>query len=561
LFVERAARPSFALTEANAAAVAAICRRVDGLPLAIELAAARVKVLSPAELLTRLDRMLPLLTGGAQDQATRLRSMGAAIAWSYDLLAPAEQSLFRRLTVFTGGFTLEAAEAVGNAAGEPGLDVLDGVAALVEASLLRRTEGLDGSSRYAMLETIREFGRERLAESGEADAVRHAHAAYFLALAEAAEPELDGPEQVTWLDRLEVEHDNVRAALRWEQEQPEPEFSLRLAGALWRFWGMRGHVHEGRRWLAVALTRAGEAPPEVQARALNAAGNLARDAADYKESTTLHEQGLRLWRQLGDELGIARALNNLGVIARDRGDAARTIELCRESLARFRAIGDQWGAGVSLGNLGRAAGQQGDDAQARACFEECLAIFRALGDQGAVGAWLNHLARVVLSQGNVAVAAIQAEESLALHREVGDVWGTALSLNTLGRVAQASGDHEGAAARFAESLRLLTEHHARRSIAEGLEDLAGVVAARGRPDWAARLLGAAEGLREEIGAERPHAEQMGYRRVVAAARHALGATAFDAAWAAGQALPLQQAVTEATAVADEIAFPGGNGHY
>ena len=260
--------------------------------------------------------------------------MRDAIDWSYDLLNPGEQALFRRLAVFAGGFTLDAAEAVSSGKWNisnvyvqvptghvaPGADpfVLDLVASLVDKSLLRPVARPNSGpgSRFEMLETIREYGLEQLAESGEEDAVRDAHVAHFLSLAEAPEPELDGPDQIAWLDRLEAEHDNLRAAMLWQQGHSDSELGLRLAEALWRFWGMRGHVHEGRRWLAAAMVTAGDNPLGLRARALNAAGNLARDAADFDESTALHEEGLSIWRQLGDELGIARALNNLGVIAR-----------------------------------------------------------------------------------------------------------------------------------------------------------------------------------------------------------------------------------------------------
>jgi predicted ATPase/DNA-binding CsgD family transcriptional regulator len=531
LFVQRArtVSPGFALTEANAAAVAEICARLDGLPLAIELAAARVKVLPPEALLARLGTGLGLLTGGPRDQAARLQSMRHAIAWSHDLLDPDEQALFRRLAVFAGGFTLEAAEHVSRAVEQSGgrggpfdapPPVLDLVASLVDKSLLRRLDADRAEPRFGMLATIHEYALERLASSGEGDAARDAHAAYFLCLAEEAEPKLDGDEQVVWFDRLEAEHDNLRAALRWREERGAAEPWLRLAAALWRFWEVRGHVREGRRWLAAALATAGGSPA-TRAKALMAAGNLARDASDYDHAVALHEEGLRLRRQVGDEWGIAVLLNNLGVIARDRGDAARTIALCGDSLARFRAVGDQRGAALSLMNLGRAAYQLGDNPRARSCYEESLELFRAVGDRNAVAAMLHPLARVMLDQGEVAAAAAHAEESLAVHRAVGDVWGTGLSLVVLGRVDAARGDLGRAASRFAEGLRLFAEVGALRSIAEGLEDLAGVVLAGGSPDRAAPLFGAAEVLREEIGAARPRTDQAAHADNLARLRAAL----------------------------------------
>jgi non-specific serine/threonine protein kinase len=292
---------------------------------------------------------------------------------------------------------LEAAEEVCRA--DLGVEVFDGIASLVDKSLLRRAERVvaaadaSGASRFAMLETIREYGRVRLAESGEEGAIHAAHAASFLRLAEDAEPELDASEQTAWLHRLEAEHDNPRAALAWTAGSGEAETALRLAGALWLFWGVRGHVREGRRWLATALATGGEAPLAVRAKALNAAGNLARAASDYEQATTLYAAGLHIWRQLDDQLGIAWAPNNLGVIARERGDAARAIPLCRESLACFRAAGYQLGTATFLLNLGTAARHQGEVGHARACFEEGLALARALGDEGRVAALQNLLAR------------------------------------------------------------------------------------------------------------------------------------------------------------------------
>ena len=307
LFVERAqtVKPDFALTEAIAADVAAICLRLDGLPLAIELAAARVRVLPPGQLLARLDRRLKILTGGNRDLPARQQTLRAAIEWSHELLDPDEQSLFAHLAVFAGGCTLEAAEAVCGAHGGHEIDVLDGLDSLSQKSLLRPEEGSEGWTRFTMLETIREYALERLDASGEADSLRQAHARFFLDLAEAAEPQLTGPDQVLWLDRLGTEHDNLRAALGWLERSSEREPWLRLSGALWRFWWVRGHMTEGRGWLARALAETDGLPPAVRAKSLSGAGILAESQGDYVQAKALHEESLALARQSGDRFAIA----------------------------------------------------------------------------------------------------------------------------------------------------------------------------------------------------------------------------------------------------------------
>jgi predicted ATPase/transcriptional regulator with XRE-family HTH domain len=483
--------PTFALTSDNAPIVAAICRRLDGLPLALELVAARIRVLGPAELLARLDHQMPLLVGGARDLPQRQQTMRAAIDWSYTLLEPEVRLLFRRLAVFAGGWTLDAAEAVTD--GEAMFDLLD---LLVEQSLVTVSPNPD-ETRYGMLEPIRQFALDRLEEEGEAEATQRRHAIHFQDLAERAARELEGRSgQFAWLQRLEREHDNLRAALAWSEQAPEGnEIGLRLASSLWRFWEMRWYVDEGSTWLDRTLARSDGLSPALRASALSAAGNLARDRTDHDLATRYHEQSLAIRRQLGDTRGIAVSLNNLGVIARDLKKPEETLILGRESLALFRSAGDQHGTAIALIGLGKAASQLGDDRQAREYYEECLALFRASGDDWHTAWVLNYLAELVVGQGDLVVARSVAEEALAMHQRANDVWGTAAALTILGKVDQAEHNLDGATRRFAHSLRLLVGSRIERAVPAGLDDLAGVLLAIGEDGHAAWLAGAAESLR------------------------------------------------------------------
>ena len=378
----RAVAPDFALTDANATAVGEICRRLDGLPLAIELAAARVKVLSPQALLARLSNRLAVLTTGARDQPERLRTMRATIAWSDDLLSPEEQALFRRLAVFAGGCTVEAAEAVIPPAGDCEVDVLEGIASLLDHGLLRRADDLGDGPRFGMLETIREFALERLETSGEADPIRRAHAAYFVDLAERSEPHLYGFEEApTWLARLGAEHHNLRAALTWAEAQGEVELSLRLGTALVPFWFTRGYPTEGRIWLERALAGTANAAPPMRAKALMGAARLATQQGDYGRATLWAEESLALAEAAGDPRGVAGALHGLGTLAGDQGDHARATALNTRALGLYRACGDMRGAAFMLNNLGLVASRQGDLARATTLLEEALALFRRIGDR------------------------------------------------------------------------------------------------------------------------------------------------------------------------------------
>nr|MDQ2831208.1 tetratricopeptide repeat protein [Chloroflexota bacterium] len=599
LFVARAqaVAPEFTLDADNAAAVAEVCRRLDGLPLAIELAAARVTLLPPAALLGRLERRLGLLKGGPRDSPLRQQTLRATIDWSYTLLSEWEQALVRRFSVFSGGCTLEAVEAVAPAAGTADGDVWSGVELLVDHSLLQAVEQPDGEPRFRMLETIREYGLEQLAASEEEEATRRAHAAYYLALAEAAKPQLFGPEQVRWLESLERDHDNLRAALTGARERGDISQGVRLAGALWRFWYIRCHLAEGRGWLqefttlparsgtapleradalvglaviayaqtdydqaaaaaeeSVALTRALDDRPNL-ALSLNILGGVARYRSDFARAATLGEECVALTRSIGDRWFLALSLSNLADVARFQGAYVRATALCEESLVLARALGDRWGIAQALLTLGRIARDRGESEGATALLHESLAIVRALGHTRDIALALAGLGDVARAQGDVDRAVDLCEESLALLRPLGDKIRIADVLTALGHARHAQGDDACAALSHGEGLAMFHAIGDRLGVAESLEGLAAVAgrmgAARhkqGRTERAVRLLGAAAALREEVGSPLTPVERRAYEREVAGLRAALGDARFDAAWASGQALSLQQAINEATSI-------------
>jgi predicted ATPase/transcriptional regulator with XRE-family HTH domain len=382
LFVERAraARPGFTLDPDNVGAVAAICARLDGLPLALELAAPRIKLLSPAMLLARLHHTLPLLTGGGPDLPDRQRTLRSALAWSYGLLEDGERRLLRGLSVFAGGCTLDAAEVVTGALAPAEMDVLATLGSLVDQSLVQMEE-VGGEERIALLETIREYAAEQLRAQREEGAVRTAHAAYFLALAEDAARHAEGPQQIAVFQHLEAEHDNLRAALAWAREQGETELGLRLASALRRFWDVRSHLSEGRTWLEEALAAGAAAPARPRAMALDAAGRLAYSQGDYGRANMLHVEALALWRELEDRAGIAASLNNLGSLANRQGDFGRAVALLEEALALARELGDQGLCAVTVIYLGHSASRRGDVTMAAAHYQEALRLCGDIGER------------------------------------------------------------------------------------------------------------------------------------------------------------------------------------
>ena len=541
--------PDFDLTGEHTPVVAEICRRLEGLPLALELVAARSNVLSPGEMLERVNQLMPLLVGGARDLPERQRTMRAAIAWSENLLGPDERTLFRRVAVFAGGWTLGAAEAVAAEGADEVPTILDRLDALAAQSLVTVTHGSD-VTRYGMLEPVRQYALEALADAGSMDAARRRHARYFTSLAERAAVEIEGRSgQAAWMERLEREQDNLRAALAWSAEADDgAETGLRLGTALWRFWEKRWRVAEGDRWLAGALARSEGLPPALRANALNAAGNLARDLVDYQRATAHHEECLAIRRELGIPRGIASSLNNLGVIARDQGASERTLALCGESLELFREAGDRHGAAIALISLGAAAAQQGNLERARSDYEESLALFREEGDHWHTAWVLTYLALLMVRIGDLAAARSLADDGLAMHRSAGEAWGMATALGALGRADQAEASLARAAGRFAEAVRIAAEARVERAVPSCLDDLAGVLLAAGDPTRAARLAGAADAWRTDRNLGRvPLQDQSG-----AAALDALRTGSEAAAWREGRGLSRDQVLAEAAEVPETI---------
>ena len=543
LFAERGAaiRPDFTVDERNAPDVVQICRRLDGLPLAIELAAARISVLPPDELLARLSRRLPLLTDGPRDQPDRLRAMQAGIAWSHDLLSPEEQRLFRRLAVFAGGFMLDAAESV-NAETAGVLDVVSG---LVDKSLVQRAVRTADGARFTMLETIREYATERLEASGEqVDAVR-AHAEYFTGLAERAEPFLRGPSQQRWRDTLETELDNLRAALAWtlgDSGDPEDaETGLRLVGALWYFWFQRGLTGEARRWLTRALDSAAS-QGRARAQALLGAGTLAWRQGDCPTARAYLDDSVERWRDVGDPLGLAEALHVLGHVRFDQGDYAAARALFVESSDRYRSAGDTLGGLPLVGDLGLVAYHEGDYDTAERIFQDSLALYRRHGLKDRVAGALIDLGDMARLAGDDDRAGALYEESLALWRELHGTPGVASALHKLGHVSLATNGVGLARQRFAESLALQQGLGNKQGIAECLAGLAAVAAAAGGTERAAQVFAASSTLVTAIGVPLAPVDRLTLTRGMDAVRERLGPTAWESAWATGSTLSTDEVV-------------------
>ncbi len=547
LFVRRAqaVKPDFTLTSDTAPAVINICRRLEGLPLAIELAAARIRLLPPPAMLARLANSLDFLTGGARDLPARQQTLRSAIAWSYDLLDETDQQLFRRLAVFVGGCTLEAAEAVTTAEADREL-CLDQLGSLLDKSLLRQVDD-EGEARFVMLELLREFALEKLSESGEEDTLRRRHAAYYLALAEQAKESLEGAAQVEWMDRMEAAHDNLRAALEWCTTAPGAgEMGLRLASALGLFWEVRGHFSEGRdRLSAVLASAAAQDRTAARAMLLARAAELAYRQSDYPATLAFATESLDICREVGDRPGMASALIKLGNAAIEGGDYETTFRALGEALAIWRDLNDSHGTARALISLGWAALRSGDYALAQARLEEALGISRQLGDTRSMGFELAGLGEVALRAGEYARATELIEESLALRQQLSNKWGVGVSLGMLGWVAMRAEDWERAAERLGESLAVRREIGDTGGAAWCLERLAAVARARGQSQKAVRLFGAAAGLRAAIGSVLDPVDQQAYASQRAALRAELGEAQFTAGWNAGQAMTLAQAAAEA----------------
>jgi predicted ATPase/DNA-binding SARP family transcriptional activator len=623
LFVERvqAVHKTFALTRSNAQAVARVCSRLEGIPLALELAAARIKAMTVEQIAARLDNELGLLTGGSRTAQSRQQTLRATLDWSYTLLSEAEALLLGRLSVFAEGWSLDAAEQVCSGSGIERGRVLDLLTSLVDKSLVAFVER-EAGGRYRLLEMVRQYGAEKLEMTGNTNRIKAQHRDYFLTLAEETVPKLT--EEGVWLERLEAERANLRAALNWcKAEEDGAQAGMQLAGALYRFWEISGHYSEGRAYLSEALAREGAGGrTKERARALNGAGVLGYYQGDYVVSWFLQEESLAIFRELGDRQGVARSLNDLGDVAAAQGkrDAART--LYEESLAIFQELGNRHGAASLLHHLGQIMREQGDFERARSLYEESLSLRRNLGDRESVAWSLHHLGNVAGAQGDYVVSWSLQEESLAIFRELGNPQGIAWSLNDLGNVTVAQGDHDAARGLYEESLAIFRElgnrHGAasllhqlgrvvcqqgdygearalyeeslaifrelgnqqgagwllsaqgrvafeqgdcekaramyqegisilnglgdKRGIAECLEGLAAVALEQTEIQNAARLWGAAQILRESIGAPLHLNEREKHDRQVEQARAVLGEHAFAVAWAEGRALTWGQVV-------------------
>ena len=505
LFVERAraASPSFDLTDSNAAAVAAICWRLDGLPLALELAAARARFLGPTALLSRLDRALE--AGGARDLPERQRTMRATLDWSHDLLHEPEKELFRKLSVFAGGWTLEAAEAVGEADEVDGEDILALLGNLVEQSLVVAEGAADGSVRYGMLEPVRQYALEKLEESGEAEDARRRHAAFYLALVEEAGPELKGHDQAIWLDRLETEIGNVRAALSWSVDRGEGQKVADASWTSWTYWWLSGHISEGRRWIEEALASEPEMPATSRARLLTLAATLGQAIGDFESSRQSNDESMELFRELGDTDGMYFAMGTAGLIALAQGQPDEALSLMEESgERRLELFGDKWASSAMFG----------------------------------------FAATVALGQGERARARRLAERSLSLSREIGAREAVAVALPTLAGIARSDGDLERAVRLFEEGLVLSAEVGDGTNVAYYLEALAEISASEERLERAARLWGAAGALLETIEViAYPHAaDRTFYDRQLAAARERLDGRTWETAWEEGRAMTAEEAV-------------------
>jgi predicted ATPase/class 3 adenylate cyclase/Tfp pilus assembly protein PilF len=622
LFVERAAliQPAFTLTEANAQTLADICRKLDGIPLAIELAAARAKVLSVEQILSKLRDRFRLLTGGSRVALERHQTLQAVVDWSYDLLNEQEQHLFYGLSVFAGGFTLEAAVAVCGE-GWDEWETLDLLTHLIDKSLLTFEER---GERYKMLETLRQYGQELLERRGERDTIRDRHLAYFLNLAGKVAPNPASAGQTGWFRLLAMEHDNLRVALDWASGH-DSEAWLRLVNAMGYFWDMHGSWSEGRKLLECAMEEQSSTPETVRARASLLAGWAAFRQSDYEAAQNLSEACLALSRQLGDQKTSARALGTLGAVASHQGNYERAQSLFEESLAIYKETGDEQGAATALMNMGNIAFEQGNYAQAQNLYEETLAIRRKIHDERGTALILANLGILASIQGHYERAWSLCEESLAIYRAIGDKWGIAfvsipmgdaaygrndyaqaqslyaeslaicreagdkgsiaVALNNLGNITRECNDHAEAQSLYQESLAIYREIGYKRgipyslrglaslaceqadymtslkllqeslaidveigqklSIAADLEELAKVAFGMGQPERAARLAGTAAALREVLGAPLPPFDRLSYENVLSRVRASLGNETFDAAFAGGRTMCLEDVIHDA----------------
>ncbi len=536
LFLERAAavKPNFELTEDNALAVATICTRLDGLPLAIELAAARIKLLSPSAMQARLESRLQLLTGGAKDLPLRQQTLRGAIDWSYDLLSKSGQALLRRVSVFAGGCTLEGVEAVCNTQQDLEVDVFDGMASLVDNSLARQVDQPEGDPRFVLLDTVREYGLECLAASGEENATKRAHAAYCLVLAEEYASENQDPTQTDWIKVFELEHDNFRAALAWLTKTGDVDWGLRLGAALFQFWETKEHLSEGRDVLVKLLSLEGSGARSItRARALFAAGVLAGELGDYPGAQALGKESLEIARELDDMRAVGIALNALAVHSRNLGDLEGARAMLEESLAVWRGLGDGVVVARSVSNLANMVCLQGQFDLARSLYKECLAMFADLGDRAGMAWSLNYEGDVAHQQGDDAAAHALYQQGLAIFREVGEKWGIAGCLIDLGNLACDQQHYASCYSYYTESMSIFRELGQKRGIARLLDCLACCAALRSDHECSLRLAGAAAAMRRVLGAPLTPSEQTRLEKMLDHARRSVPPSVAAAAWMEG----------------------------
>ena len=544
LFAQRAAAvwPDFAVTSDNAEAVQEICSRLDGLPLAIELAAARTKILSPSAIMDRLHSRMQLLTGGALDLPERQQTLRKTIDWSHDLLNAEEQKLFRRFSVLVGGCTLEAAEAVCNTQQDLGVDLFEGLSSLVDKNLIQRMDRALAEPRFAMLETIREYAFECLVDSDEQPATRRAHAAYCLVLAEEGNPELSAADRAGWLAQCDAEIDNFRFALDWLFETQDVDWGLRLCVALFRFWDMREHLTEGRTRLETILRIAGAERSRERARVSLFLGALASAQGDYPAAESFLQQSLSLYEELADQSGIAASLNALAVSARDRGDYAAAQTNLERSLACWRLQSDRSAIARCLHNLANVAKIRGDYACAQRALREATEIFAELGDRNGAAWSINQQGDIARAQGDMVSARELYERALLAFREAGDQWGSARSLTDLASIECERGAYLAAQAAYREALEIFAGLGHRRGAARALEGSACLALAQGQSTRALKLAAAATRLRQMIGAPLPPAEQLRLDQTLLSAWETLSEPEGKGVWAEGFAMSLEKAI-------------------
>jgi predicted ATPase len=550
LFVERAqaANRAFQLTAGNADAVAEICRRLDGLPLAIELAAPRSKMFPAEAIVARLGHALDFLTGGARDLPARQQTLRNTLDWSHALLNAEEQRLFRRLAVFAGGWTLEGAEAVCDAARDLGISVVDGVRSLVDKSLVVQAGAMGGEARFDMLETLRQYAREQLAITGDERLTRRAHAAYCIVLAEEGNPHLTATEREAWLSRCDVEDDNFRAALDWLVEDGDAELALRLGLALFGFWERREHLVEGlQRLLAILKLGTGQSRTAEWTMAITYAGALSSSQGDYAMAQRLHKASFEASRQLGDRKGVASALNNVAALHRYAGEHAQARSYFEQSLAVCREIGQQAEIAAALSNLADVVSLEGDEAHARALFDQARIIFCDLGDEVAATWVISHLGDVARHHGHLEEAQRLYQQALDAFSRLGDLWGTARSCADLAYAMSDTGDDRTAHALFSRALTTFLALDHKRGMARVLEGFAYL--AQHRQDFrrALTLAGAATAVRDAFGAAPRPSERTSFERVLAPAWQSLDHAAAAATWGAGRRMSLNEAVRYAIA--------------